>query len=151
LWGQYQLSSDNSEAVAYYQDNNWWLIGLSLVTLVLIPIVSKEKLTRYLFLLLLLPFFATWKHAMARGEEHHIGGFLNFMLLFLFLLWILVNEKNILITVLGILSVSLFLSNLTLNKDYSSTGILNYLKSIIYSTLLMITIHCRNAREPKYS
>ena len=119
LWGQYQLSSDNSEAVSYFQENNWGLIFAGLGALLLVPLLSKDKLSRDLFLLMLLPFFAGWKHAMARGEEHHVGGFLNLILLFAFLLWIISSEKNILLIVVFIFSIHALLFNLTLNEGYA--------------------------------
>ena len=120
LWGQFQLSADNSEAVSYYQENNWWFVGISLISLFIIPFLSKDKLTRYLFIIMLLPLYAAWKHGMARGEEHHLNGFLNVLLLFTLLVWVICQEKKTLIIILFIVSICSFLFNLALNEGYKN-------------------------------
>ena len=47
LIGQMELSSNNSEAVSFNQENNWGFIGISLVSFILIPFATKDKMARY--------------------------------------------------------------------------------------------------------
>jgi hypothetical protein len=119
LLGQYHLLADNSEAVSFYQVNNWWFIGISLGTLILIPFASKDKNVRSLFMLMLLPFFAAWKHAMSRADDAHMLGFLNFLILFSFLAWLVGNEKKISVVLLSIISISAFSLNMASTAIYN--------------------------------
>jgi hypothetical protein len=112
LRGQYELSSDNSEAVALYADINWLPLALSLISLAAIPLVTKDPAIRYACLLMLLPFFAGWKHAMARADEQHVAGFLNLLLFFFMFIWALHRGPGIWPLVLGCLSFLMFVLNM---------------------------------------
>lgn len=110
--GQIALSSDNSEAVAFYSPNNWMWTGIAIVSLLAIPFFTRDRLTKYICLIMLLPFFAAWKHAMARVDEQHMNGFVYFQLMFLGVLFSTGQEKRISVIVLCLVSVSAFSLNL---------------------------------------
>ncbi len=117
--GQLQLSSDNSEAVSYYQVNNWFFIGLSLLSFILIPFFTKDKTTRLSHGILILPLFAAWKHAMSRADSNHVNGFLIILIVFSLLLFFIEKEKKIVLGVLCICSVSGFALNMALTAEYN--------------------------------
>jgi hypothetical protein len=117
LFGQYQLSSDNSEAVSFYQENNWWLISISLMSILAIPFFSKEKTTRYVFILMIFPLFAAWKHGMARADNTHITGFLCFIILFSFMIWLVSDEKKITLLILCLVSIGAFSLDIASTAD----------------------------------
>jgi hypothetical protein len=112
LRGQYELSSDNSEAVALYANINWLPLVLSLISLAAIPLVTKDTAIRYASLLMLLPFFAGWKHAMARADEQHVAGYLNLLLFFILFIWAMHRGPGIWPLVLGCLSFLTFVLNM---------------------------------------
>jgi len=117
LRGQMELSADNSEAVSFYQVNNWWCLGLSLIMLVAIPFFSKQNHTRFVFFMMLLPFFAAWKHAMSRGDVSHVAGYLNFLILFTLILLLVNDVKKIAVIVLCLTSLSFFVLNMALTSE----------------------------------
>lgn len=117
--GQVQLSLDNSEAVSFYQVNNWYLIALSLLSFIIIPFVTKTKTTRIAHGLLLLPLFGAWKHAMSRADSIHVSGFLTALTLFSLLLLLVENEKKIRVLVMCTLSVAFFALNMSVTEKYN--------------------------------
>lgn len=117
--GQIQLSSDNSEAVSYYQVNNWFFIGLSLLSFILIPFFIKDKTTRLSHGLLILPLFAAWKHAMSRADSNHVNGFLIILIVFSILLFFIEKEKKVLLGLLCLCSVSGFALNMAVTAGYN--------------------------------
>jgi len=79
LFGQFQLSADNSEAVQFDRPVNWFLLLPALMALAAFFVACWQNKERRFFFILLLPLFAAWKHAMARNEEVHMTGFLAFL------------------------------------------------------------------------
>ena len=117
LIGQFQLSADNSEAVAYYQVNNWWWLSISIISFLMIPFFSKDASPRFVFLIMILPFFAAWKHAMARADGAHVGGYLNLLLIFTFLLWLVSDVKKTAGIILCLISLSAYTLNMAVTSD----------------------------------
>jgi hypothetical protein len=119
LRGQYELSSDNSEAVSFYQVNNWWWIGLCFLAIVSLPIFTKDKIARICYFWFLLPLFGAWKHAMSRGDETHVSGFLSFLFLFCFMIWLLSEENKIGVFFVGMAVISAFTLNMATKAQYN--------------------------------
>jgi len=101
IYGMLQLAGDNSTAVSYYPDINWYLILTFIIALIAFPFVSKNKHTWLVCLLLALASFAMWKHGMSRLDNSHIKGFFNYIILFLSLLFI-VKKFNFWQFIIGI-------------------------------------------------
>lgn len=79
LLGVKELVAGNSDSASLYPDNNWWFIGLSVLSFITIPILDiwkkgfKQSISTWIvYLLLGLSVFAVWKHAMAREDPWHI-------------------------------------------------------------------------------
>lgn len=119
LRGQIELASDNSEAVSFNQYNNWWLIALCLVALAVSGFLVRNPLAQQSYFLMLLPLFAAWKHAMARGEEHHVGGFLNILILFFFILWTLFEYTNKRLLIAGLVSICAFFLSMSVHGNWN--------------------------------
>lgn len=119
LRGQFELSTDNSEAVSFYQVNNWWWISLCFLAIAAIPFFTKDKQIRSTYLWLLLPLFGAWKHAMSRGDETHVSGFLSFLFLFCLMIWLLSEENKNGILLLGITAISAFTLQMASTAQYN--------------------------------
>lgn len=93
LIGLIHLADGYSAALALFPVNNWWLLSGFILTVLSFPFFVKLKSTREAFLILLLPLFAMWKHAMGREDISHI----YVLLTFLFSFWgiIFLNAKKL--------------------------------------------------------
>ncbi len=81
FFGISQLAGDNSIAVSYYPNNNWWVLSV-FIGLSLLPWLIWKKKRVFFFYLLVLPLlFAGWKHGMSRQDMFHAGQFLRLILL----------------------------------------------------------------------
>jgi hypothetical protein len=118
LYGQYQLSSANSEAVHFTHPNNWWLLGTAVGSFLALYFVLKGKYGRSLYATMLLPVFAAWKYAMARNEEFHMITLFNIVLLFALLLWIMGEERKLTHVVLLLLSLASLMLNISLHENF---------------------------------
>lgn len=119
LRGQFELATDNSEAVSFYQVNNWWWISICFLALAAIPFFTKDKQVRTTYFWLLLPLFGAWKHAMSRGDETHVAGFLSFLFLFCVIIWLISEENKNGILILGIMAISAFTLQMASTSQYN--------------------------------
>jgi hypothetical protein len=119
LYGQYQLSSANSEAVHFAHHNSWWLLGTAIGSFLALHFVLKGRHGRSFFLTMLLPVFAAWKYAMARNEEFHMITLFNFILLFTLILWIIGEERKLTHVVLLLLSLASLMLNISQHENFS--------------------------------
>jgi hypothetical protein len=117
LHGMWQLAADNSAAVAVYPFNNWWVIGIGLISgLVLIGLNIKNT-TLVRFTILAGPaMFAIWKYGMAREDYLHTSMMFVFILFTVLIYNILTGKFRILNSVLSGVIVVLFY--LTLQQSY---------------------------------
>jgi hypothetical protein len=110
---QVELATGNSESVQYAQENNWWLLGGFLVSLI-ITFIFTNKWARTFFTIMLLPLFAGWKHGMARADGDHMGGLLYLMIILMVLLVMLDKGARFKLLLSG--SVALIFFGLNLSK-----------------------------------
>lgn len=108
LRAQIELSSDNSEAAAYYQVNNWWLISASLLSIIVMPFFTRSKETRLAWLWMLLPLFGAWKHGMTRGDNPHVLGFLAVMTIAVLIVFFVARETKLVFWISGLSALSFF-------------------------------------------
>ncbi|MEX2380036.1 MAG: hypothetical protein WD530_04800, partial [Vicingaceae bacterium] len=125
-----------SSALSLFPINNWFLIGISIVSLFLPLLWSRKNQTKYIVFLLLPCLFATWKHAMGRQDIPHS----MILYTFLFLYWgafIALSKVNIkVLLLLASISLLTFYSNLQASWDFSPrkveiNGIVNFEKTIL--------------------
>jgi hypothetical protein len=113
LFGMMQLAGDNSAAVAYYPDNNWWFIAMAFGLLGVITVIHIRQLWAVRYIILVIPaFFATWKYGMAREDYLHAGMFFLFSV-FILLLFNLLNKRyQVLTWLFSIITLLLLFLNL---------------------------------------
>ncbi|MBI4929361.1 MAG: hypothetical protein HY841_01255 [Bacteroidetes bacterium] len=118
LWATFQLAKDNSAAASVYPENNWWLLGTALVAFFLIPAVTKDKRTYFLYVLFFLSAFASWKHSYSREEEVHLSVFYHFLILFFFVFLIFIDKIKLIHIILIIVSFFFLYSNMLSTERY---------------------------------
>lgn len=101
------LTFENSSSLTLLPDNDWLLLSASLITLFLVPLLQKDRITWIIYAVFFLALFASFKYAFAREDTYHIKTLFDFLLLFIFVL-ILLNKK------LKMLSLSLLVASLFL-------------------------------------
>jgi hypothetical protein len=112
------LSLDNSTAVAYYPENNAWLLAVSLLAVCAIPFVVQDARVTLFFLLFLPALFAQWKYSMAREDTIHARGFVVFLFLLFLLLAPLVRRRRRLVFTLALVSLGAYYANLRTLPGY---------------------------------
>lgn len=110
--GMLELAGDNSAAVAYYPDNNWFVLGATaLLTLILVTLHIKSRSAR--FILLVAPsLFALWKYGMAREDFQHNGMFFLFIVMIILVFILFVDRYYKVTFVLGAAIIILMYLNL---------------------------------------
>ncbi len=133
--GIIHLSQDNSAAAALYPHNNWVLLSIFLIIMVIIPFIQKDKKAVFFAALFLPGLFGAWKHGIAREDVYHMAGFLYFSIssLVIFILYIRKNlYRNI---VLAIIALSCLYLNTENSISYKPlfreiSGIVNFKNTI---------------------
>ena len=118
IWGVLNLAQDNSSAAAYYPVNNWLVLFLFFVTMVLLFAVNRTKESLFFSVLIILSLFAAWKHGMAREDVYHVKSFLLYVIIveFIFVIYFI---KNFYISmVIAITSVLLLSINIENSVNY---------------------------------
>lgn len=90
LYATLELSRGNSTAMTINPNNNWWLFSGFVLLFLSFPLLKKEKIALFLFLVSLLPIAAAFKYAVAR--EDHIFYFSNFLIQFIFIIFIITKK-----------------------------------------------------------
>lgn len=114
--GQVQLSSDNSEAVGLYNLESWYLLDICIVSFLLLPVLSRDKLARSFFMLMLLAIFSAWKHGIARSDNIHLSGLLGFLIFFTFSFLMITKDSGARIISLIIITITTFILNVAANN-----------------------------------
>lgn len=108
FWGISKMMQGYSSALALSPPNNWYLLSFFIISVVCVPLIYKERKTRFAFLLLLLPLFFMWKHAMSREDTSHYSLIINFTIIFWAILFFTIQKIrtiHILMPILGIASL----------------------------------------------
>jgi hypothetical protein len=130
------LTLGYSSALAVYPENNWFLLGVFILTVFSFPFLVKERDSRFVFILLLLPLFIIWKHSMSREDLTHTRIMLYFLFFFWGLLIGITNKKSFLLFFLSSISILSFYHNMSNLPGYSGykieiSGINNFHESLI--------------------
>jgi len=132
FYGMFQLSQDNSSAVSYYPDNNWWLLSAFLISITLMPLVPRSKKGVLFSSFTLLAVFAAWKHGMSREDIYHTRNLFLFIFM-IYTLYIVYNRKhllrNIILLTLALFAFEINISSLHgyVTKTYKLPGIANFI------------------------
>jgi len=130
------LTLGYSSSLALYPKNNWFLLGISFMSVFSFPLLVKEREPRFVFIILLLPLFIIWKHSMSREDLTHN----RIMLYFLFFFWAfmigIVQKKSLLLFFLSSISILSFYRNMSNLPGYSVykieiSGINNFYESLV--------------------
>ena len=111
------LGLGNSSAFSLNPENNWWYLSLMFIIFSIIPFISKQKNVNFLYGILFLALFASFKFAFAREDIFHLNFFLNVLYMFIFFFLIYIKKIKAITYVLLSLLIVFFYGNL------NSTGI----------------------------
>jgi hypothetical protein len=130
------LSSEYSSSMALFPSNNWVVLSFSLLSIAIAPFLF-ERSTTSVFLLLLLPIYSFWKHAMVRESTLYYIQLIEFVLFFWGIILLTSKPlKNKLFFLFPLVSISLFFSNVYfIDKDFTMdktwNGLPNFSASIL--------------------
>ncbi|MBN1991025.1 MAG: hypothetical protein JW783_16610 [Bacteroidales bacterium] len=131
-----KLSFGYSSALALHPNNNWILI-LTFFASVLFPtLYIRKEGARNVFLLLLLPLFAMWKHAMVRQDFTHSLVMFNFLFLYWALLIAVSGISTKKLMFLAFVSLTSFHINMQNTWNYKVlsldiNGVSNFRKTLL--------------------
>ena len=131
------LTLGYSSSLALYPANNWWFLGITLLSVFSFPLLVKEKESRFVFILLLLPLFIIWKHSMSREDITHNRIMLYFLFFFWGLLVGITQKKSLLLFFLPSISLLSFYHNMSNMPRYNGykieiSGINNFYRSLVH-------------------
>ncbi|MBI9036710.1 MAG: hypothetical protein JEY97_01135 [Bacteroidales bacterium] len=106
------LGLGNSSAFSINPENNWWYLSLMFLIFAIIPFISKQKNVNFLYGILFLALFASFKFAFAREDIFHLNFFLNVLYMFIFLFLIYIRMIKAITYVLLSLLIIFFYGNL---------------------------------------
>lgn len=117
LDGMMELAADNSAAVAVYPLNNWWFIGIALLSGLILIIINLKNSALVRFTILLGPaLFAIWKYGMAREDYLHTSMLFVILVSTLLVYTIIAGKFRIINSLLSVVIVLLFY--FTLQNSY---------------------------------
>lgn len=117
--GMFQLAQDNSSAVSFYPSNNWWVLSLFIVIVMLLPFVNRTKKSVYFGVLILLCHFAVWKHGMAREDVSHVYDLLYYTMISFVCLALFDSISSFKTMALSGLALFLLVFNMQFSINYS--------------------------------
>ena len=139
--GQYYLSRGNSVAASYYPDNNWFLLSIFILSLFVIPFISRTKQVKVLYIFCSPALIAAWLHGMSRQDEEHVRGFFLFILFFAFLILAASGKKYFVNGLLVAVAIFSFYTNYLQNVEpdgfkfqFSFDGILRSVQTYLDPT-----------------
>ena len=114
LLGIIHLSGGYTNTLALHPRNNWMLLMPFLVLILSLPILIRTSYFRKIFLLLIFPLFATWKHAMGRQDITHYYILIIFLIVVSSVL--IISLKKHQLTLLSIFGTSILLLNINMQS-----------------------------------
>lgn len=109
--GQFHLVTGYGGALALYPRNNWWALLPALFLLFVFPFIVGEKNTRIWSVLLLVPLYNAWKHAVIREDLSHYLVIFEFLTAYWMTLLLVQQKKRWLFYVGFLLCFGLFALN----------------------------------------
>lgn len=93
-----------------YANHAFWMI-LWLLSLVLLPLLCREKKFRYAGFMLMVPVFAFYKHGIIREDLYHFFGLIFFMVVFWMVMTLLAFRRRCVVLLVGAISVFSLMMN----------------------------------------
>ncbi len=106
------LGLGNSSAFSINPENNWLHLSLMFLVFIIIPFISKQKNVNFLYGILFLALFASFKFAFAREDIFHLNFFFNVLYMFIFFFLIYIKKIKVITYVLLSLLIVFFFGNL---------------------------------------
>ena len=137
LTGLMHLAGGYSSALALFPENNWWLLGGFVLTILAFLFLVKRKDTQIAFLLLVLPLFAMWKHAMGREDVSHAFVLATFLFIFWGIIFLNGQKVKAWYFVFPFLSIFFVNANMQVVKLYKGYnlnihGVSNFTETVIH-------------------
>lgn len=138
----FHLLGSYSSALSLYPENNWWLLGLFLAGMILLPLLHKEKGVRMIAVLQFFTFFAVWKHAMSREDLVHYLMLLNYTVLLFSIIIISTKQHYYRMGLLALILILLLVANAKNFDDYRPiekevSGINHFNKAVLHYPRLL--------------
>lgn len=109
--GQFHLVTGYGGALALYPKNSWWALLPALFLLFVFPFIVGEKNTRIVSVMLLIPLFSAWKHAIIREDLSHYLVIFEFLTAYWMILLLVQQRKRWLFLAGFLLCAGLFALN----------------------------------------
>ena len=109
---EFHLVTGYGGALSLHPDNNWIALAIFIATMLTFPFFSKEKDSRYIFLLALIPLFASWKHAVVREDITHYQSIISFVIVFWCVLLATKTKRKNYTIICALLSVMMLYCNM---------------------------------------
>jgi hypothetical protein len=132
----FRFGSGYSSALALFPNNNWYLLGGFILSILIFPLVVKDKGARLAYWLMLFPLFALWKYGMGREDAPHNAGLLYFLFVFYGIIVANSSSKKIILFFLPAFSILFYYSHMVISLGFTVrsleiTGINYFYESVI--------------------
>jgi len=136
LVGLIHLADGYSSALALFPDNNWWLLSGFVFLVLAFPVFVKKRNAQPAFLILFLPLFAMWKHAMGREDISHIYVLFTFLFVFWGIIFLYAEKLRIWYFIFPVLSIVFIDANnrhVNLHRPFNLNlhGVTNFTEAVI--------------------
>lgn len=115
---EFHLVTGYGGALSLHPDNNWLALAIFIATMLTFPFFSREKDSKYIFLLALIPLFACWKHAFVREDITHYQSIISFVIVFWCVMLVTKTERKNYAVVCALLSVMMLYCNMNEIPEY---------------------------------
>lgn len=132
-------------------DNNVFYIVLFWISTLLMMFHVSSQFVKYASVMLVIPLFAFWKHAIIREDAAHYFWLVFFMVVFVMVLALLEERRKMLVLLLGAVSILSLMLNATEMQSYDYKnkkefcGVANFTKS--YCHYRKLVTDARNYSE----
>lgn len=97
--------------MALNPENNWVIILLGLMAMIIYPCLNRQKEVIIFFLIMLLPFFSVYKHAFVREDVFHYKQIFGFLLPFWTIMIFITKKQKATTYILPLICLSAFYIN----------------------------------------
>lgn len=123
LWGEFHLVTGYGGALSLHPDNNWIVIGVFLFVMIAFPLFTRDKDSKILFFLSLIPLFASWKHGFVREDIMHYQAIITFVIVLWCIILMSRTMRRGIAVFCALLSVMMLYSNMKEIPNYKGRKI----------------------------
>lgn len=121
-WGVFHLVTGYGGALSLPLDNNWLVLSVFLVVMLAFPFLTKDKESKIVFLIALIPFFASWKHAFVREDLSHYKMIINFVVVLWCVILLSRTTRRWIAMLCAALSVMMLYCNMKIIPNYNDNN-----------------------------